>query len=55
MKYAFAEAVTTGKPIQVMKSDAKSRKNCFLVIDEIPMTEIEARMLASRLNAELKK
>lgn len=55
MNYSEAWAVTRTKPVYVLKSDARTKKNCFVSLDEIPMTEEQARNMAHELNATFRR
>ena len=55
MNYTFAEAVTRTRPVYVMKAETKAKKNCFVKIDEVPMTEETARRICSVLNYQFRK
>jgi hypothetical protein len=50
MNYSFASAITKTRPALVMESDARGKKKWFVSLNEVDMTDEDARKFASLIN-----
>ena len=54
MKYSVANEVSKVGVVSVMRSDSTNKKNCFISLEEIPMTEELAGKVAEVVDLEFR-